>query len=83
MNHYPSWIHRIPAMIEALALSGAEQIDRRMAEQLFDLRKTAAFHLLRRFGAAGLQHARGGQAIDLSARSRRAGGCRSVVQPPL
>lgn len=51
MNHYPSWIHRIPAMIEAVALSGAEQIDRRMAEQLFDLRKTAAFHLLRRFGA--------------------------------
>ena len=48
MNHYPSWIHRIPAMIEALALSGADQIDRRMAEQLFDLRRTAAFYLLRR-----------------------------------
>jgi len=32
MKHYPSWIHRIPAMVEALALSGAEQIDRRMAK---------------------------------------------------
>ncbi len=51
MNPYPSWIRRIPAMIEALALTATDPIDRRMAEQLFELRKTAAVQLLRRFGA--------------------------------
>ncbi len=51
MNPYPSWIRRIPAMIEALALTATDPVDRRMAEQLFELRKTAAVQLLRRFGA--------------------------------
>ena len=50
MNVYPSWIHRIPEMIEALALAAHERIDRHTVEQLFDLRKTAAFHLLRPYG---------------------------------
>ena len=51
MNHYPSWIQRIPEMIEALELHAADRIDRQTVGELFDLRKTAAFHLLRRFGA--------------------------------
>jgi hypothetical protein len=51
MNFYPSWIHRIPEMIEALGLLTVERIDRPTVESLFDLRKTAAFHLLRRLGA--------------------------------
>jgi hypothetical protein len=51
MNAYPSWIHRIPEMIEALALLDREWIDRALVERIFDLRKTAAFHLLRRMGA--------------------------------
>jgi hypothetical protein len=51
MNSYPSWIQRIPEMIEALALLDREWIDRELAESIFDLRKTAAFHLLRRMGA--------------------------------
>jgi hypothetical protein len=42
MNTYPSWIHRIPKMIEALSLIDADRIDRQGAERLFDLRKTAA-----------------------------------------
>ena len=51
MNTYPSWIHRIPEMIEALALLDREWIDRALVERIFDLRKTAAFHLQRRIGA--------------------------------
>ena len=51
MNAYPSWIHRIPEMIEVLAMAEAEHIDRRVAERLFDLRGTAAKALLRRMGA--------------------------------
>jgi hypothetical protein len=51
MNLYPSWIHRIPEMIEALKLHPGERVDRRTVENLFDLRKTAAFYLLRRLGA--------------------------------
>jgi hypothetical protein len=51
MNSYPSWIHRIPEMIEALALFDREWIDREAVERVFDLRKSAAFHLLRRMGA--------------------------------
>src|SRR5450755_4882886 len=51
MNHYPSWIQRIPEMIEALESHAADRVDRRTVGELFDLRKTAAFHLLRRFGA--------------------------------
>src|ERR1051325_8239960 len=51
MNSYPSWIHRIPEMIEALALLDREWIDRELVEHVFDLRNTAAFHLLRRMGA--------------------------------
>lgn len=45
MNSYPSWIHRIPEMIESLALLDREWIDRELVERIFDLRKTAAFHL--------------------------------------
>jgi hypothetical protein len=33
MNAYPSWTHRIPEMIEILALAGAERIDRQAAER--------------------------------------------------
>ena len=51
MNAYPSWIHRIPEMIETLALAGAEHLDRQAAERWFDLRATAAKALLRRMGA--------------------------------
>ena len=51
MNAYPSWIHRIPEMIEVHAMAEAEHIDRRVAERLFDLRGTAAKALLRRMGA--------------------------------
>src|SRR5450631_3011201 len=51
MNSYPSWIHRIPEMLEVLALLPDERIDRRRAEELFDLRRSAAHELLRRFGA--------------------------------
>jgi hypothetical protein len=51
MNSYPSWIHRIPEMIESLALLDREWMDRELVESIFDLRKTAAFHLLRRMGA--------------------------------
>lgn len=56
MNSYPSWIHRIPEMIEALELHPDDRIDSRAVETLFDLRKTAAFHLLRRVGAALCGH---------------------------
>src|ERR1039457_6733376 len=42
MNFYPSWIQRIPEMLEALALLPDERIDRRRAEELFDLRRSAA-----------------------------------------
>jgi hypothetical protein len=38
-------------MIEALALLDRDWIDRELVERVFDLRKTAAFHLLRRMGA--------------------------------
>ena len=51
MNSYPSWIHRIPEMLEVLALLPDERIDRRRAEELFDLRRSAAHELLRRLGA--------------------------------
>jgi hypothetical protein len=51
LNAYPSWIHRIPEMIEVLAMADAERIDRRAAERLFDLRATAAKALLGRMGA--------------------------------
>jgi hypothetical protein len=51
MNHYPSWIQRIPQLLETLALVPDERIDRRRAEELFDLRRSAAHELMRRFGA--------------------------------
>lgn len=56
MNAYPSWIHRIPEMIEALALVESERIDRRAAELLFGLRRTAAKQLLKRMGAQTCGH---------------------------
>jgi hypothetical protein len=56
MNAYPSWIHRIPELIETLALVDRERIDRQIIERLFDLRKTAAFQLLRRMGAEPVGH---------------------------
>jgi hypothetical protein len=56
MNAYPSWIHRIPELIETLALIDQERVDRQTVEQLFDLRKTAAFELLRRMGAEPVGH---------------------------
>ena len=56
MNAYPSWIKRIPEMIEHLALVDTERIDRLMVERLFDLRRTAAKELLRRMGASLCGH---------------------------
>jgi hypothetical protein len=54
MNRYPSWIHRIPELLEIVALIPDERIDRRRrVEELFDLRRsTAAHELLRRRSAA-------------------------------
>ena len=43
-------------MIETLALVDRERIDRQTAERLFDLRKTAAFQLLRHMGAEPVGH---------------------------
>lgn len=51
MNSYPSWIHRIPQLLEILGLLDAERIDRQLVERLFDLRRTASTDLLRRMGA--------------------------------
>ena len=51
MNAYPSWIHRIPEMIETLSLLHTDRIDRELVEHIFDLRRTAAKQLLRRMGA--------------------------------
>jgi hypothetical protein len=56
MNTFPSWIHRTPEMIEALALADHERIDRQAIGRLFDLRKTATFYLLRRMGAEPIGH---------------------------
>lgn len=56
MNSYPSWIQRIPEMLEALALADGERIDRQSVERLFDLRKTAACQLLKRMGAESAGH---------------------------
>jgi hypothetical protein len=72
MNSYPSWIHRIPEMIEALALADREPIDRQAVERLFDLRKTAAFHLLRRMGAEPIGHSLAISRTFLMARLREA-----------
>jgi hypothetical protein len=70
MNSYPSWIHRIPAMIEALALLDRDWIDRQLAEHIFDLRKTATFHLLRRLGAQRCGNSLGISRGQLMARLR-------------
>jgi hypothetical protein len=51
MNAYPSWIQRIPELLEILGLLDTERLDRQLIEHLFDLRKTAAADLLRRMGA--------------------------------
>ena len=77
MNLYPSWIHRIPEVLEALHLHPDERIDRRAVEALFDLRKTAAFHLLRRLGAA-----RCGNALLISRGQLLAGPCTNCVNIP-
>jgi hypothetical protein len=72
MNAYPSWIQRIPEMIEALALAGTERIDRQAAERLFELRATAAKALLRRLGAELCGHALVISRARLMARLREA-----------
>jgi hypothetical protein len=72
MNAYPSWIHRIPEMIETLALADRERIDRQTVERLFDLRKTAAFQLLRRMGAEPVGHSLAISRTLLMARLREA-----------
>lgn len=72
MNSYPSWIHRIPEMIESLALLDREWIDRELVERIFDLRKTAAFHLLRRMGAQRCGNSLGISRSKLMARLREA-----------
>ena len=72
MNSYPSWIQRIPEMIEGLALLDREWIDRELVERIFDLRKTAAFHLLRRMGAQRCGNSLGISRDRLMARLREA-----------
>src|SRR5450755_4300191 len=72
MNFYPSWIHRIPEMLEALALLPDERIDRRRAEELFDLRRSAAHELLRRLGAERCGNALAISRSTLIARLREA-----------
>ena len=72
MNAYPSWIHRIPEMIETLALTDRERVDRQTVERLFDLRKTAAFQLLRRMGAEPVGHSLAISRTLLMARLREA-----------
>ena len=72
MNSYPSWIQRIPEMIETLALLDREWIDRQLVERVFDLRKTAAFHLLRRMGAQRCGNSLGISRDQLMARLREA-----------
>jgi len=37
MNHYPSWIQRIPEMIEALESHAADRVDRQRVGELFYL----------------------------------------------
>jgi hypothetical protein len=72
MNSYPSWIHKIPEMIEALALLDREWIDRELVERVFDLRKTASFQLLRRMGAQRCGNSLGISRGHLMARLREA-----------
>lgn len=72
MNSFPSWVHRIPHMIEMLALLDTERIDRELVERIFDLRRTAAKQLLRRMGAEFCGHALGISRGLLIARLREA-----------
>jgi len=72
MNRYPSWIHRIPELVETLALLPEERIDRRRVEELFDLRRSAAHELLRRLGAERLGNALAIGRGQLMARLREA-----------
>jgi hypothetical protein len=54
MNIYPSWIHRIPEIIENLAPAGTERIDRQAAERFvrsFDRRATGAKAFAPPYGA--------------------------------
>ncbi len=51
MNRYPSWIHRIPELLEILALLPEQRIDRRRVEELFQLGRSASHQLLQRLGA--------------------------------
>jgi hypothetical protein len=59
-------------MIETLALLDREWIDRALVEPVFDLRKTAAFHLLRRMGAQWCGNSLGISRGRLMARLREA-----------
>jgi len=59
-------------MIETLALLDREWIDRELVERIFDLRKTAAFHLLRRMGAQRCGNSLGIGRDRLMARLREA-----------
>jgi hypothetical protein len=53
LNSYPSWIQRIPEMIETLARLDREWIHRELAERIFDLRKTAASNYCAGWGHNG------------------------------
>jgi hypothetical protein len=59
-------------MIETLALADRERVDRQTVERLFDLRKTAAFQLLRRMGAEPVGHSLAISRTLLIARLREA-----------
>ena len=69
MNSYPSWIQRIPEMIETLARLDREWIDRELAERILDLRQTAAFQWLRRLGAQRWQQLPGDRARSVDGAS--------------
>jgi hypothetical protein len=51
MNAAPSWFHRVPAIIEQLALTPISHLDRSACEELFDLRRSAAGKMMLRLGA--------------------------------
>src|SRR3974390_2091266 len=51
MPDQPSWIERVPKILETLESAGAPPfLDRPAVELLFGVRRRQAIHLLRRFG---------------------------------
>jgi hypothetical protein len=61
VNSYPSWIQKIPRMLQALEETNTVWLDRYAIEKLFGLGKTASVELLKRMGAS-----RTGNALSIS-----------------